>query len=178
MLLFSNQIPKWLSSTLPTSLLFFYLLSTLQLLLVTAKSMFLGLSLLIPSPTQHLSSSLIWLSLMRTTLRGSNIAIEKACHFPLHRGSVNFCLSVPSGHCSWEEDSSFSSWPPPTIHSGVQVQVMGLPRPFSPEQLKLLGQSLALKPMHLVHYKLLCSCRGKPKRSADLLCVPVFSPGG
>jgi len=51
--------------------------------------------------------------------------------------------------------------PPPTIHSGVQVRVMGLPRPFSPKQLKL-GQSLALKPMHLVHCKLLRSCRGKP----------------
>ena len=56
----------------------------------------------------------------------------------------------------------FHLGPPPTIHSGVQVQVMGLPCPFSPEQLKLLGQSLALKPTHLVYCELLHSCRGKP----------------
>lgn len=38
---------------------------------------------------------------------------------------------------------------------------MGLPRPFSDEQLKLLGENLALSPKHLVHSEVLHSRRGK-----------------
>jgi len=39
---------------------------------------------------------------------------------------------------------------------------MGLPRPFSAEQLEQLGQAIALDPSHLVHYEMLHSRRGKP----------------
>jgi len=39
---------------------------------------------------------------------------------------------------------------------------MGLPRPFSAEQLEQLGQAIALDPSHLVHYEMLHSHRGKP----------------
>jgi len=69
----------------------------------------------------------------------------------------------------------------PTIHSGVRVRVMGLPRPFSPEQLKLLGQSLALKRfLHTWFTTNSCAHAGETNRQriVNLLCVPVFSPGG
>jgi len=52
--------------------------------------------------------------------------------------------------------------PPPIVHSGVRVRVMGLPRPFSAKQLKALGQAVALHPDHLVHSEMLHSRQGNP----------------
>jgi len=81
----------------------------LQLLFVTARSMFLGFLLSISS-----------LELIFDSVKFNENNLQGFEHyFAFYRGGINFCLSVPSEYCSQEKDSLFLFWPFLIIHFGV-----------------------------------------------------------
>jgi len=85
----------------------------------------------------------------------------KLITFNSPEAAKSFLVQLPVDVVVGKKTHRFHSGPP-IIHSGVRVRVMGLPRPFSAEQLEQLGQAIALDPSHLVHHEMLHSRRGKP----------------
>ena len=75
--------------------------------------------------------------------------------------ATNVAKQFPVDVVVGKKTHRFHTAPPPVTFSGVRVRVMGLPRPFSNDNLRLLGQSLALAPTHLIHSEVLRSRRGK-----------------
>jgi len=86
----------------------------------------------------------------------------KLITFNSSKAASAFASQLPVDVLVSKKSHRFHLAPPPVVHSGVRVRVMGLPRPFSAKQLKQLGQAVALHPSHLVHHEMLHSRRGKP----------------
>ena len=85
---------------------------------------------------------------------------RKLLTFTSEAAATNVAKQFPVDVVVGKKTHRFHTAPPVTF-SGVRVRVMGLPRPFSNDNLRLLGQSLALSPTHLIHSEVLRSRRGK-----------------
>jgi len=104
----------------------------------------------------------------------------KLLTFTSEAAATNVAKQFPVDVVVGKKTHRFHTAPPPRVtFSGVRVRVMGLPRPFSNDNLRLLGKSLALSPTHLIHSEVLRSRRGKATDKGLLIfsVCPFSLPG-
>jgi len=85
----------------------------------------------------------------------------KLLTFTSEMAATNIAKQFPVDVVVGKKTHRFHTAPPLVTFSRVRVRVMGLPCPFSNDNLRLLGQSLALSLTHLIHSEVLHSRRGK-----------------
>jgi len=93
----------------------------------------------------------------------------KLLTFTSEVAATNIAKQFPVDVVVGKKTHRFHTAPPLVTFSRVRVRVMGLPCPFSNKNLRLLGQSLALSPTHLIHSEVLHSRRGKATNKGLLI---------